>query len=72
MDVFLRRRFRPRLRGTNLKPSRKRLAPSLIALFTVSVPDYGELILNKIYKKLVPGGYEFSFRPRLRGTNLKR
>ena len=41
------------------------------ALHNVSVPDYGELILNSnTYTH--PHRHSISFRPRLRGTNLKR
>ena len=44
MDMALAR-FRPRLRGTNLKPDTLFIV-SLPLLKAVSVPDYGELILN--------------------------
>ena len=39
----------------------------------VSVPDYGELILNcQVLDRDLKIGVGESFRPRLRGTNLKR
>ena len=38
----------------------------------VSVPDYGELILNFSARKLLLLHSTRSFRPRLRGTNLKQ
>ena len=40
----------------------------------VSVPDYGELILNYLQKRKTMKAFItifYSFRPRLRGTNLK-
>ena len=37
----------------------------------VSVPDYGELILNLYNNKIDLDELLKSFRPRLRGTNLK-
>ena len=62
--------FRPRLRGTNLKPKEEIMKLYIVIL--VSVPDYGELILNHTkgitMKKIL---IVISFRPRLRGTNLK-
>ena len=40
-------------------------------MWVVSVPDYGELILNRRqnYEKI---NSKTGFRPRLRGTNLKQ
>ena len=62
--------FRPRLRGTNLKLPKFSLF--IDCGFFVSVPDYGELILNKsLTLSLFMMILVACFRPRLRGTNLK-
>ena len=61
--------FRPRLRGTNLKHG-NRLDRLFELYIQVSVPDYGELILNDHVGE-VADYVTVSFRPRLRGTNLK-
>ena len=64
--------FRPRLRGTNLKLARVMGVKIRISNKQVSVPDYGELILNFSSLLFLLTPYiSSSFRPRLRGTNLK-
>ena len=64
--------FRPRLRGNNLKHLRL-LYSNRCHISGVSVPDYGELILNwMILKQNFLFRWPLAgFRPRLRGTNLK-
>ena len=44
LDQWIKESFRPRLRGTNLKPGKVDINSAILA---VSVPDYGELILNR-------------------------